>query len=499
PPALSLEGIAERRSLLAFAAIAAGVQVPRFLAGVPSGPDTIVLVYEEPGGTPFTDPTDEQIADLWANLAKLHTARMTHRGLTAESIRIDDEGRVLLPIPSDGAVFASELRISLDRAQALIITAQLVGVERAVRQARAALGPDQLAATVPLLQPIALPAAIRSAVKRDSTLLSSIRDEIQGPARAPIPETIRVERFRPRTVISFVAVVVAGYLLVGQLSSVKLSTVFSTAHWQWVPFVVLASAATYFAAALCLTGYVTEKLSYTRTVLVQLAASFVGFVAPPSVGGLALNIRYLRKADLSPTAAATSVGMSQAVNAIFHSVLLIILATAPGVASPHSLPVPGWAFVALGVLALLVLLLLAIPAPRRWILARALPTVREAIPRLIDLVTSPRKLAEATAGAVLLNACYVAALWFAARAFGGHLSVVVVAVVYLASAAVASVAPTPGGLGAVELALSTGLVGAGMPSAAAVSAVLLFRLATFWLPVPAGWAALQLLQRRAAL
>jgi glycosyltransferase 2 family protein len=35
-----------------------------------------------------------------------------------------------------------------------------------------------------------------------------------------------------------------------------------------------------------------------------------------------------------------------------------------------------------------------------------------------------------------------------------------------------------------------------MPGASAVSAVLLFRLATFWLPVPLGWLAYAWMQRR---
>ncbi len=160
---------------------------------------------------------------------------------------------------------------------------------------------------------------------------------------------------------------------------------------------------------------------------------------------------------------------------------------------------PGWAFAALGALALVMLALLAIPSLRRWVLARTIPPLREALPRLVDLLSSPVKLIEALSGALLLNACYIAALWFAVRAFSGHLGIAVAAVVYLAGAAVATVAPTPGGLGAVEIALSTGLAGAGMPSAAAVSAVLLFRIATFWLPVPAGWAALRYLQRQSAL
>ena len=124
---------------------------------------------------------------------------------------------------------------------------------------------------------------------------------------------------------------------------------------------------------------------------------------------------------------------------------------------------------------------------------------REALPRLIYLLTSPAKLAEGLAGALLLNASYIGALWFAVRALDGQVSFVGVAVVYLAGAAIGSVAPTPGGLGAIEVALSTGLAAAGMSSAAAISAVLLFRIATFWLPVPLGWAALHYLQGKDAL
>jgi uncharacterized protein (TIRG00374 family) len=74
-----------------------------------------------------------------------------------------------------------------------------------------------------------------------------------------------------------------------------------------------------------------------------------------------------------------------------------------------------------------------------------------------------------------------------------------IAVVYLTGSALGSIVPTPGGLGAVEAALSAGLIAAGLHSATAISTVLLFRTLTFWLPVPVGWAALNYLQRKQAL
>jgi glycosyltransferase 2 family protein len=84
-------------------------------------------------------------------------------------------------------------------------------------------------------------------------------------------------------------------------------------------------------------------------------------------------------------------------------------------------------------------------------------------------------------------------------AFGGSLPLDSVAVVYLTGSAIGSIVPTPGGLGAVEAALTAGLTAAGLSGATAISSVLLFRTATFWLPVPLGWAALNYLQNHDAL
>jgi len=498
-PALSLERVAEHSSLLSLAASAAGLATPRLVAALPCGPDTVVLVYESVAGEPLRDPTDAQLDDLWRSVGRLHARSVTHRGLTAGAILVDADGQVVLPIPVNGAMFAGDLRVSLDRVQLLITTAQLVGPQRAVCAARRQLTDDALAAVLPVLQPIALPSATRRAVKQHAGLLEALRSEIERQADLGPPESVDVERFRPRALLSIVAVLVAAYLIVGQLSSVDLATVFAHAAWQWVPFVVLASALTYVAAALSLTGYVREKLSFSRTVTTQLAASFAGFVTPPAVGGLAINARYLQRAGVPATGIATGLGLSQAVNAASHVVLLVVFAAATGVSAGEGLPVPGWAFAVLAALAGLVLSALAIPVVRRWFAARVLPPLRQALSRLLDLLTTPAKLAQALLGALALNAAYIAALWFSVRAFDGSLGIAAVAVVYLAGAAVGSVAPTPGGLGAVELALSTGLAAVGVPSTAAVSSVLLFRLATFWLPVPLGWIALQGLRRRNAV
>ena len=51
----------------------------------------------------------------------------------------------------------------------------------------------------------------------------------------------------------------------------------------------------------------------------------------------------------------------------------------------------------------------------------------------------------------------------------------------------------------MEAALTAGLVATGLHGTEAASAVLLFRLLTFWLPVPVGWVALNYLERKDAI
>ena len=87
-----------------------------------------------------------------------------------------------------------------------------------------------------------------------------------------------------------------------------------------------------------------------------------------------------------------------------------------------------------------------------------------------------------------LNAFVADAISFATAAF-----------VYLAGATLGQAAPTPGGIGAVEAALIAGLTASGIPSGTALSGVLLYRVATFWLPVLPGWYAFANLQSKNAL
>ena len=49
------------------------------------------------------------------------------------------------------------------------------------------------------------------------------------------------------------------------------------------------------------------------------------------------------------------------------------------------------------------------------------------------------------------------------------------------------------------VAMAAGLSAAGLPAGISVSSVLLYRIATFWIPIPIGWISLTWLQRVGSL
>lgn len=98
-----------------------------------------------------------------------------------------------------------------------------------------------------------------------------------------------------------------------------------------------------------------------------------------------------------------------------------------------------------------------------------------------------RHLRRSFAWATAAWLCDAAALWLVFAAFGHQLSLTALLVGY-GSANLLNSLPelTPGWLGVFETALSATYIGLGVPPGIAVAAVLVYRLASFWLPVAAG-------------
>ena len=500
---LSVDRVVERRALLSYATEDADVPTPRLRALVRVGPEAAVLAFEHHDGTTLAmrNPgcSDEELKRIWAAVARLHARRVTHRGLTADRILFTGDGQAMLLDPGDGDVAASDLQIRLDVAQLLAELALYVGPDRAASLALEQESASELVTVVPLLQPVVLARSTRKALRRHRDLLPALRTKLLAAVPGAEVAPVRLERIRARTLLTMVAGAAAVYLLAGELARASLSSTLREANWQWGLVALALSASTYVGATISLSGFVADRLRFFRTLLVQVAGSFITLVTPAAVGGAALNVRYLQRKKIPSAVAAASVGVAQVVAFVLHIVLIVIFAAIAGSSAKEHIQPPRWAWFVLAGLVVLALAVLAVPAGRRALRARVSPTLGQVLPRLLEVAQQPRKLALGIGGALLLSLSYILCLAACVAAFGRSVPLASIAVVYLTGSAIGSILPTPGGLGGVEAALTAGLTAAGLPGAVAVSAVLLFRLLTFWLPVPFGWAAMSYLEREQAL
>jgi len=243
---------------------------------------------------------------------------------------------------------------------------------------------------------------------------------------------------------------------------------------------------------------VAPRIRWWPTVLAQGASSFINRVSPANVGGMALNVRYLQKSGVETSAGAAAVGVNALAGALVHVVLIVVFFAWAGhdLSKALKLPSSSKLLLILAVVAAIVGVVLATRPGRRFATGKLIPGLRSAAASLRRVARSPGKMIMLFGGSALVTLAYAGALAASLEAFGGGPGLVVVAAVYMGASAIAAAAPSPGGLGAIEAALVAGLTGVGMAAGPAVSAVLLYRLSTYWLPIAPGWLSWRVMQRR---
>lgn len=492
----------DHAALTSYAAQAAGAAEPRLLLASEINADSYVLAYEYIEGSCFSELDELSDADLeqaWRALRTLHEHHISHRSLHADHIIRGVDETVWLVGQDTGSVAATDVAMRIDIAEMLCTLALLAGADRAIAAGRTVLGVAGLSRALPALQTVALSAPSRKALRRHKDLLVELRNTLIEIGPDDAVEPIQLQRIKPRTLVLAVVGTIAGYVLLSQLADVDLINLITTADWRWVLGALLFSTVTYIGAAWSLSGFVPERIPLHRTVLAQLAGDFATLVSPPTLGAIAINVRFLQKAGINPALAGASVGVSQVMAFIVHMILLLGFGLAAGTQADFTFQPPRIVVIAVVVIAVIIVGLFAIPQVRRLTNERVGPLLREVGPRLITVAQRPMKLLEGLGGILVLNIAYIAVLYASIEAFGGSLSIAVVAVVYLAGATIGQAAPTPGGLGAVEAALTAGLTAAGLDGGIALSAVLLYRVVTFWIPTIPGYWAFSFLTKKGAL
>jgi glycosyltransferase 2 family protein len=497
--ALSSRTQVEQIALACYLAQQADVPSPavRLLGEMPG--ETLVLVTTIPdsgpetGAAPLTGATA-----LFTSLRSLHDAGVAHRDVRAGNVFMSGSraGFCSLDAAEPGA---SELGRRLDLVQALATLSATSGPADAVAALRSGYGPTDQVAVAAVLQPVALAPWGWRAARGASGSLTEVRHQLLGD-HGTVPAAPQLERFRWKTVATTVALAVAAYLLVGQIAGVNVLGTLGQANPGWLGVAVLGSAVTYLGAALGIAAFIPQRLSIWRGYFVQLSTAFVGVAMPPAVGHVAVNARYLHREKVDEGTIAAAVTVSQLVNIVTTVLLLIVLAVLTGSGlSKFKIAPGGDVLIGLAVIVAVVVAVLAVPQTRKKVTSAVWPHLREIGPRLLDSVSHPLRLAVAVGANLLLSAGYAVAFIAALRSVGAHPAILAAVVVFLAGNAVGSATPTPGGIGGVEAVLAAGLTAIGVPAHQAIPAVLLFRMATFWLPIPVGWVAFEVLRRRGVL
>jgi undecaprenyl-diphosphatase len=410
---------------------------------------------------------------------------------------VDAEKRVWLIDFGFAEAAAGQRRLDQDVAELLASSALVVGPERAVAAATGVLDRQALVGALPLLQPLALSAATRQALRHRRGLLHELRRQASRVAGVELPPAEPLTRLRPRALLTVAVLGFAVHLLLPQVGEVR-HTIHALrgARWDWLAAALLASAATYPAAALARLGSVDIPLSLGLTTTVQLAGSFVNRLTPGSLGNVGLNNRYLERQGLERPAALGAVGAVTAAGAAVHLAGLMLALALVGRVGLPPFHVPRRWPVLVAVVAVLALAGTVLRTPLR---RRLLRPLQDGVHALLGTLRRPVRAALLLGGSALVTLSYVLALAACLHAFGARASLERVAAGFLGASALASAAPTPGGLGAVEAALVAALTGLGVRTGPAVTGVLAFRLVTFWLPTLPGYLAFRSLRHRGAI
>ena len=155
-------------------------------------------------------------------------------------------------------------------------------------------------------------------------------------------------------------------------------------------------------------------------------------------------------------------------------------------------------FTSLAVIAVLIGVVLGIAWATTWgrrNLQKAWASIRSAAGDVRELARQPSKLLLLFGGAGLAKLATIMALAQTMRAFGLEVDFAALGAMYITATTVAAAAPTPGGVGAIEAALTAGLIGLGVNSGEAAAVVLVFRSFTYWLPIAPSWGYFQKLQK----
>ncbi len=307
-------------------------------------------------------------------------------------------------------------------------------------------------------------------------------------------ETPDMLKKRRGALVQLVVIVIALAVLVPQFSQFSQSwCVLGTSNLTWTGIGIIAMLGTVSCATLVYLALVPKKLSIWRTALVQSATYFANRLLPSGLGGIGLNTLYIAKqTNISKTEAA----VYATANNLLGFIAFWVCALVASLISGSTLHIPGLSITSF--LAVIVIGLIVVVASFLFasIKKNLLNFAGHMWGVLLSLTRQPLRVSLALLANMGITVCYVTVLWCAVRATGGSVQITDLFIAFVAANAALSISPTPGGLGAVEAALTAVLMSTGFEPANALATAVLYRIMSYWLPILPGYIAFRTATQR---
>ena len=496
---------AEHEAFITLLVQQAGIITQQVVTAGATVGDDVVLVLA-PVGVELGDAPERwspSVArQVWEVVGRLHDSGIAHGELDDRHLIIDGDEVGLIGFRG-ATVAATEQQLCSDRAQVLMTTVVGLGADAALAIAHEVLGSERLAEVLPFVQPTVLTWRQRTLTREADVDLDEVRGQAAALAGVEAPELQTLRRVTWRSVLQPVLLIVAFLALARGLAGIDLEDLRSQlgdAAWWFIVLGAMLAQMPRGAQAVSLLGASPKPVPLGPVYALQLASSYLSLAVPSSAARIAISIRFFQRQGLA-TGSALAVGALDGVAGFFVQMSLLVGIV---VLTPASLEldldnaVPSglvrlvvWVL-ALGVAALAVLL-----AVRPW-RQKAFAWVRRLVSEALvaaRALRSPRRVAMLLGGNLASEVLFAAALGAFVAALGFPVSLIELILINVSVSLLAGVLPIPGGIGVVEGGLTFGLVRAGVPEDPAFAAVLLYRLATFYLPPIWGFFALRWLER----
>lgn len=484
----------EHESYVAGLAFQAGIKTPRIVDVLEVKADNWAQIQEAIDGKSLdkVDPkrvTDTVLNKTFALVAQLHKAHIVHRDLRAANIFLDNKNEPWLIDFGFSEASVGKDQTYRDLVEMIASFGVIVGAERVVAAAVKNIPKEEIENALRFMTYPSMSSETTRLLKQKQVLLQEIVKELKQSLKIKELNFVQMTRVNLRTVIIVVGFALFLYFAVTQQEDFKNSlTALGDAKLPLLLVAIMFSALSYFAAAMVYKLIAIYALPYWRTLLVQVASSFTNRLLPAGTGGLATFTRYLvTEGHTKPQAAALAT-----VNNIFGFVAITSLTILTAALSKTSLreaikvPLSGTMAIVIAVLVVAAIITVYLVKPARAFTKKMSKHVKADF-KLI--AANPTNLALALLSSMVITICYAAVLYFSIQALGANATILQTFIVLTVGVAAASVTPTPGGIGGAEAGLVAGLTSIGLSADISLSIAMVYRFATFWLPIIPGFIA----------